>query len=1079
MGWQLICCYATLVDAKKSFILNNKRCNYINYRSDCSIKRNSGAVKAVALFFCVISSFNAWSQSPKGLPAKPIFVGQSGKLQYTPDPKGNRIPDFSYSGYMAGEKDIPMAAVKVVVPAREGDATARIQSALNYVASLPMGNDGLRGAVLLEKGTYLVSGILKITASGVVLRGSGMNGGTTILASGLDRIGVIRVFGEADRKIGQEMKIKYDVPVNAAQLTIDGQSFKAGDQVIIRRPSTKRWLDTLQTNEFGGGESALGWKPGQRDIYWDRKVTRVNGQSITIDAPITTALEAEFGGGFIAKYSWRGRIEQVGIENLKIQSTYNNNNEKDEYHRWNAINLENVQDAWVRQVVFQHFAGSAVNVLETAKRITVEDCKSLAPVSEIGGQRRNTFLTSGQQVLFQRIYAEYGYHDFAVGYCAAGPNAFVQCESHLPYSFSGTIDSWASGVLFDIVNVDGQALSYLNRGQDGQGAGWTAANSVFWQCSAARVDNYKPPTAQNWAFGTWAQFAGNAYWDMSNEQIQPRSLYYAQLKDRIGDAAVKRAVLLPVETEASSSPPVAVAQKLTAIAYQPAITLAAFIDLAGERNPIVTLASGAKNIETIKLKEAEKPVKILPLTIRNGWLVRGNEVVTGFRQEVPWWNGSARPYGLKNTRFHITRFVPGRSGNGLTDDLDSITNEMAQGPVKILDHNYGLWYDRRRDDHERIRRMDGDVWPPFYELPFARSGKDLAWDGLSKYDLTRYNLWYWDRLKQFADLADQKGLILMHQQYFQHNIIEAGAHYADFPWRTANNINQTGFPEPVPYAGDKRIFMAEQFYDIADPVRKKIHVAYIRQCLNNFEDNNGVIQLIGAEFTGPLHFVQFWIDTIKDWEKETGKHPVIALSVTKDVQDSILADPARAEVIDVIDIRYWHYQADGTAYAPQGGQNLAPRQHARLLKPKKTSFEEVYHAVAEYKAKYPQKAVLYNSDSFDSFPYAVLMGGGSLPALDKLNTEVARLAASLKPLSLPALPKGQYVLADPGKAYLYYNAGNSPFSIDLTKISGVFEVKFLNARSGELIKTERIRAGKMMQLSKNSSNDELLMLYKL
>lgn len=78
---------------------------------------------------------------------------------------------------------------------------------------------------------------------------------------------------------------------------------------------------------------------------------------------------------------------------------------------------------------------------------------------------------------------------------------------------------------------------------------------------------------------------------------------------------------------------------------------------------------------------------------------------------------------------------------------------------------------------------------------------------MSKYDLTKYNKFYWSRLKQFADLADQNGLVLVHQNYFQHNIIEAGAHYADFPWRTANNINNTGFVEPVNYAGDKRIFL--------------------------------------------------------------------------------------------------------------------------------------------------------------------------------------------------------------------------------------------------------------------------------
>ena len=89
-----------------------------------------------------------------------------------------------------------------------------------------------------------------------------------------------------------------------------------------------------------------------------------------------------------------------------------------------------------------------------------------------------------------------------------------------------------------------------------------------------------------------------------------------------------------------------------------------------------------------------------------------------------------------------------------------------------------------------------------YELPFARSGQGTAWDGLSRYDLAKYNPWYWNRLKQFADLCDQRGLVLFNQEYFQHNIIEAGAHWVDCPWRSANNINHTGFPEPPPFAGD-------------------------------------------------------------------------------------------------------------------------------------------------------------------------------------------------------------------------------------------------------------------------------------
>lgn len=1034
----------------------------------------------VLIIFLFVAHFS-FAQNKKVEPPKTIYKGKDGKLAYTPDALGNQIIDFSYSGYMAGEKAIPTAIVKVVVPVKEGDATLRIQSAINYVSKLPIGKDGLRGTVLLEKGVHKVAGVLKINASGVIIRGSGFgNDGTTILAAGLDRIGVIRILGKADKIEEAAVQITDDyVPVNAMKFSIsNAANFKVGDQIMIHRPSTKEWIETLKMVEFGGGESALGWKPGTRDIHWDRKIISITGNTITIDAPITTVLDVKFGGGNITKYKWDGRISQSGVENLKLISAYNKENLKDEYHRWNAINFENVQDAWVRQVVFQHFAGSAVYIAETAKRITVEDCKSLNPVSEIGGERRNTFFTNGQQTLFQRIYAEYGMHDFAVGFCTPGPNAFVQCESKLPFSFSGAIDSWASGTLFDIVNVDGQALSFMNRGQDGQGAGWAAANSVFWQSTAARVDNYQPPTAQNWAFGTWAQFAGDGYWDMSNEQIQPRSLYYAQLKDRIGSEADNRNIILPVETEASSSPPVDVAQKLTKIAINPALTLVEFIDKASERNKISIDKNQAKTIDAIGIDKVATPSLAAVMSIKNGWLVRGNEIVIGNRQDVQWWNGSARPHGLKSSKAHITRFVPSRTGKGLTDDLDETTDLMEEGSVKVLEHNYGLWYDRRRDDHERIRRMDGDVWAPFYELPFARSGQDKAWDGLSKYDISKYNLWYWDRLKTFANLADQKGLVLIHENYFQHNIIEAGAHYADFPWRTANNINSTGFPEPVPYAGDKRIFMAEQFYDINDPVRKKLHKAYIYKCLENFNDNNGVIQLIGAEFTGPLHFVQFWLDTIKEWERETGKHPIIGLSVTKDVQDAILADANRAAIVDLIDIRYWHYQEDGTAYAPQGGQNLAPRQHARLLKPKKTSFEQVYRAVAEYKTKFPTKAVIYSGDNYTSYGWAILMAGGSLSNISGANSNLLTAAATMKPVVSNGNKK-QYVLENAGKAYLVYNASAEAFYLDLTKQSGSFNYQVQDTKNGTILKEGRVNAGSTIKIDKIGNGDEVIILKKI
>ncbi len=630
-----------------------------------------------------------------------------------------------------------------------------------------------------------------------------------------------------------------------------------------------------------------------------------------------------------------------------------------------------------------------------------------------------------------------------------------------------------------MVNIDAQVLSYANRGQDGQGAGWSAANSVFWNCTAARIDCYKPPGADNWAFGSWAQFAGDGYWGESNNTIQPRSLYYAQLAARLHTNVNDRAQILPLSSEASSSPTVQQAAEHIARSVKPALQMIDWIDEAAQRQPIPVKTGSIKTIDQLGYHAKPAPKYAEPMHVENGWLVRGHTVLTGRRNEEPWWMGSVHPYGVKEAKPAITRFVPGRIGTGLTDDLEAMTDTMASHHIVAQEHNYGLWYDRRRDDHERIRRMDGEVWPPFYELPFARSGESQGWDGLSKYDLTKYDQWYWGRLKQFADLADQKGLVLVHQDYFQHNIIEAGAHYADFPWRPVNNINNTGFPEPPPYAGDKRIFMAEQFYDTTHPVRKALHRAFIRQCLDNFKDNNGVIQFIAEEFTGPLHFVQFWIDNIGEWETEKNKKEIIGLSTTKDVQDAILADPRRAAIVDVIDIRYWHYQENGTAYAPLGGQNLAPRQHARLLNPKRSSFVQVYRAVREYRQQYPGKAVMYSADSYDNLGWAAFIGGGSLAAIPVIaDPGFLPDASSMLPIDLPGRPAGQWALGNGGKGYIVYCENSGTVSLDLAP--GTFVAKWINPRNGSITKTEpSITGGKKAELNNPQSGPAVLWIKKV
>ncbi|MDR0893270.1 MAG: DUF6298 domain-containing protein [Mediterranea sp.] len=969
---------------------------------------------------------------------------KDGGLTYVSDDRGNRILDFSYCGYRMSEEPIP-SVPNVIFVSAGANASARIQRAIDYVASLRPDASGFRGAVLLAEGHFALKENLRLPA-GVVLRGTDRTK-TILEKEGVDRGALLYIEGTGTPKLSASHEVtSVYLPVNERTMEVaDASTFHPGDRVMVTRPATAEWIHSIGCDIFGGGLGWLGWKPGDNNNVWDRTVVAVDGTRLTLDAPLTVALDEKQGRSTIARYNWEGRLTHAGVENLTLSSSYDKQYPKDEDHCWTGISIANAENCWVRRVNFEHFAGSAVVVQHSGSKITVEDCISSDPVSEIGGLRRRTFLTFGQLCLFQRCYSEHGINDFAAGYNAAGPNAFVQCDSYESLGFSGSIGSWACGLLFDIVNIDGNDLAFRNLSQDKDGAGWNTGNSLFWQCTASEIECFSPaPDAKNRAYGCWAEFSGDGDWAESNNHVQPRSFFYAQLTARLGRDCSAQARILPRSTNATSSPTVAEAAELTKEFYKGRLTLEHWID-EGTFAPSVS-AAGVKTLASLPMPLIAKALTPAPaVTITDGRIVQGGRLLVGNHYETPWWSGKLRPSFLRNAKFALTRFVPDQEGTGFTDRIDSVVATMRRQHILVFDQNYGLWYDRRRDDHERVRRRNGDAWAPFYEQPFARSGEGTAWEGLSKYDLTRPNAWYFARLKEFADKGASHGLLLFNENFFQHNILEAGAHWVDCPWRSVNNINHTGFPEPVNFAGDKRLFVGDMFYNLDDPVRKALYRQYIRQCLNAFKDNENVIQLTSAEFTGPLHFVQFWLDVIAEWETETGRKAKVALSATKDVQDAILTDPKRAPIVNIIDIRYWHYKTDGI-FAPKGGQHLALRQHMRKMKVGKTTFTEAYKAVNEYRRKYPDKAVTFYAQNFPALGWAVLMAGGSCPVVPCTDKAFLQDAAAMN--IQPGDTDSYKALVKSGIGSIIYSQSGQSIPVQLTP--GKYTLKYIQPTSGEV-----------------------------
>src|SRR6478735_8313752 len=139
-------------------------------------------MKKILLPFSILAMVAVFSFQPvKEWQSKFVQQTKNGSLQYTPDDKGNIIPDFSRVGYYHGDKEIPTIPVVKTISA-SANAEKEIQAAIDELSKQPLDKNGFRGTVLLKKGTYPLSGSIKIIASGIVLRGEAND--TKLVATG-------------------------------------------------------------------------------------------------------------------------------------------------------------------------------------------------------------------------------------------------------------------------------------------------------------------------------------------------------------------------------------------------------------------------------------------------------------------------------------------------------------------------------------------------------------------------------------------------------------------------------------------------------------------------------------------------------------------------------------------------------------------------------------------------------------------------------------------------------------------------------------------------------------------------------
>lgn len=500
------------------------------------------------LCICLAAQIPAFGQS-----SSLVWMGAGG-LNYAPFAMEgqtnavNYIPDFSQAGYMRGGVSLPVLPVSVSLSPSGGDDTPAIQAAIDMVEALSPDANGFRGAVLLTAGCYEIDQLF-IEESGVVLRGEGQGLDGTVLNAMLpNQHDVITLQGSGSGlpRISSSMQpiTSAYVPVGTFDFDVaDASGFAAGDSIVVVRTPNWTWINELGMDDStlcGGDPDCSGWTPSSYTINHERIITAISGNTITVDLPIVDVMETQYGGGEIYKINVTGRIEQSGVEHLRIISAYDSTDLEDEDHAWIGVRLKRAVNCWVKNVTGQHLGYGTVSISDESNFNTVQECAALDPISRITGGRRYSFnLSDGVGNLFQRNYTRGGRHDLVTGSRVTGPNVFLDNYCTNAYSDIGPHHRWATGLLFD--NAYGGQMRVQNRGASGSGHGWAGNTTLFWNLWSVAEDIKveSPKGGMNWGIGcTGFTQNGAGFWESWNATVVPRSLYLQQLEDRLGAAAV-------------------------------------------------------------------------------------------------------------------------------------------------------------------------------------------------------------------------------------------------------------------------------------------------------------------------------------------------------------------------------------------------------------------------------------------------------------------------------------------------------------------------------------------------------------
>ncbi|MDD3078739.1 MAG: hypothetical protein PHH37_06515 [Paludibacter sp.] len=521
-----------------------------------------------------------------------VNITDNGKITYNKDADGFVIPDFSNAGYKNGlaipSVDLPERTI-VVTPLPGVDNTERIQTAIDEAGSCSLDDNGFRGVVFLMPGKYIVDGTISIGYDGVILRGSGCDDDTltstllycddavdqerTIVHMGSpegNRWGSGNGTNKTNLKTAKVMPGDYSFEVE------DASGYAVGDLICLKYPTTDEWL-TAVNNGGNTGNYASYWSDGTIDISYHRYITNIEGNTITIDAPVFYCLDQKYAVPYIYHIPDEGTnykiLQNVGIENLRIEFARTPATSTSTVDQ-NCLLMCSLENSWAKNLYLTGFIHAGIKTFAVT-RSTIEDCQSMNPSGYRTGANHYNFESyqRSQLILYKNCKTSKGRHHYIANGGASASGIVVLNMASTDDGKDGIAEGhrlWSQGILFDgwkertasgLKVYNRYKLGMYLRKNEGSGHGYGGTNSVFWNCDVQEGGIYldKVPTGQNYAIGCIAKDIkkhdsdsyGTGYIEGQNTPgLYPASLYEAQLAYRL-TGSVHTGINQPVENSDS------------------------------------------------------------------------------------------------------------------------------------------------------------------------------------------------------------------------------------------------------------------------------------------------------------------------------------------------------------------------------------------------------------------------------------------------------------------------------------------------------------------------------------------------